>query len=247
MLQRRDSMENKKIFANQKMYMTKTEIETFLQAFQNKTMEHLIICPTAIYLPLFQKSHLQLGIQNVFYEDTGAYTGEISPLQVKEYHVSYAIIGHSERRMIFQESNEMLQKKIDACYKHQITPIFCIGETKEQYEMHKTNQVLKRQIFDVLKNVKQEALEHIIIAYEPLWAIGTGLVPSNEEIERITQYIKSIINQAFHVSVQVLYGGSVNENNIVELNQISNIDGFLVGGASKNSSKILKMYEVVVS
>ncbi len=240
-------MGNKKIFANQKMYMTKSEVETFIQSFHNKTMDHLVICPTAIYLPLFQESHLQLGIQNIFYEDTGAYTGEISPLQAKDYQVSYALIGHSERRMIFHESNEMFQKKIDACIKHHITPIFCIGETKEQYDMHKTNQVLKRQIFDVLKNVKQEALEHIIIAYEPLWAIGTGLVPSNEEIERITQYIKSMINQAFHISVQVLYGGSVNEKNIESLNQISNIDGFLVGGASTNSSKILKMYEVVVS
>ena len=240
-------MGNKKIFANQKMYMTKSEVETFIQSFHNQTMDHLVICPTAIYLPLFQQSHLQLGIQNIFYEDTGAYTGEISPVQAKDYQVSYAIIGHSERRMIFHESNEMFQKKIDACMKHHIKPIFCIGETKEQYDMHKTNQVLKRQIFDVLKNVKKEALGELIIAYEPLWAIGTGLVPSNEEIKRITQYIKSIIYQTFHVSVPVLYGGSVNEKNIESLNQIPNIDGFLVGGASTNSSKILKMYEVVVS
>lgn len=240
-------MGNKKIFANQKMYMTKSEVETFIQAFHNQTMDHLVICPTAIYLPLFQQSHLQLGIQNIFYEDTGAYTGEISPVQAKDYQVSYAIIGHSERRMIFHESNEMFQKKMDACMKHHIKPIFCIGETKEQYDMHKTNQVLKRQIFDVLKNVKKEALGELIIAYEPLWAIGTGLVPSNEEIKRITQYIKSIIYQTFHVSVPVLYGGSVNEKNIESLNQIPNIDGFLVGGASTNSSKILKMYEVVVS
>lgn len=247
MSQRRGFMGNKKIFANQKMYMTKSEVETFIQAFHNQTMDHLVICPTAIYLPLFQQSHLQLGIQNIFYEDTGAYTGEISPVQAKDYQVSYAIIGHSERRMIFHESNEMFQKKMDACMKHHIKPIFCIGETIEQYDMHKTNQVLKRQIFDVLKNVKKEALGELIIAYEPLWAIGTGLVPSNEEIKRITQYIKSIIYQTFHVSVPVLYGGSVNEKNIESLNQIPNIDGFLVGGASTNSSKILKMYEVVVS
>lgn len=240
-------MGNKKIFANQKMYMTKSEVETFIQAFHNQTMEHLVICPTAIYLPLFQQSHLQLGIQNIFYEDTGAYTGEISPVQAKDYQVSYAIIGHSERRMILHESNELFQKKVDACVKHDIKPIFCIGETKEQYDMHKTNQILKRQIFDVLKNVKKEALGELIIAYEPLWAIGTGLVPSNEEIKRITEYIKSIIYQTFHVSVPVLYGGSVNEKNIESLNQIPNIDGFLVGGASTDSSKILKMYEVVVS
>ena len=88
--------------------MTKSEVETFIQAFHNQTMDHLVICPTAIYLPLFQQSHLQLGIQNIFYEDTGAYTGEISPVQAKDYQVSYAIIGHSERLMIFQVSNEML-------------------------------------------------------------------------------------------------------------------------------------------
>lgn len=247
MSQRRDFMGNKKIFANQKMYMTKAEVEAFIQAFYNQPMDHLIICPTALYLPLFQQSHLQLGIQNIFYEDTGAYTGEISPVQAKDYQVSYAIIGHSERRMILHESNELFQKKVDACVKHDIKPIFCIGETKEQYDMHKTNQILKSQIFDVLKNVKKETLEELIIAYEPLWAIGTGLVPSNEEIKRITEYIKSIIYQTFHVSVPVLYGGSVNEKNIESLNQIPNIDGFLVGGASTDSSKILKMYEVVVS
>ena len=247
MLPRRDFMGNKKIFANQKMYMTKQDVETFIKASEEKEYEQLVICPSILYLPLFQDSKFHLGVQNIFYEENGAYTGEISPLQVKEYGVEYAIIGHSERRTILHETNEMFQKKIDACKDQDIIPIFCIGETKEQYEMHKTNQVLKRQLFDVLKNVKKEALEHIIIAYEPLWAIGTGMIPTNEEIERITQYIKSIINQVFHVSVPVLYGGSVNERNISKLNQISNIDGFLVGGASKSISELLKMYEVVVS
>ena len=141
----------------------------------------------------------------------------------------------------------MFQKKIELCLKEEVTPIFCIGETKEQYEMHKTNQVLKRQLFDVLKNIDSKQISKIIIAYEPVWAIGTGLVPTEQEIDAIVVYIKQLIKQEWNQEVEVLYGGSVNYKNIQKLKTISSIDGFLVGGASKDAGELLKMYEVVVS
>ena len=141
----------------------------------------------------------------------------------------------------------MLKKKIQACIAHNITPIFCIGETKEQYEMHKTNEILKRQIIDVFQGLKIHDISKIMIAYEPIWAIGTGFIPTEKEIKDTTQYIKNIVWQLFDVSISVLYGGSVNEKNVQSLNQIDVVDGFLVGGASTKPKELLKMYEVVVS
>ena len=240
-------MGNKRIFANQKMYMTKKEVDEFIKILGSIHSEQLVICPTAIYVEKFSQSKLILGMQNIFYEDSGAYTGEISPLQAKDYHIQYAIVGHSERRNILNESNDMLKKKIQACIAHNITPIFCIGETKEQYEMHKTNEILKRQIIDVFQGLKIHDISKIMIAYEPIWAIGTGFIPTEKEIKDTTQYIKNIVWQLFYVSISVLYGGSVNEKNVQSLNQIDVVDGFLVGGASTKPKELLKMYEVVVS
>lgn len=247
MLQRRDFMGNKKIVANQKMYMTREDIGRFINIIGSLSSDQFIVCPSSIYLNEFQDTNLHLGIQNICPYEKGAYTGEISIVQAKDYQVQYAIIGHSERRNLFSEKNEMFQKKIELCLKEEVTPIFCIGETKEQYEMHKTNQVLKRQLFDVLKNIDSKQISKIIIAYEPVWAIGTGLVPTEQEIDAIVVYIKQLIKQEWNQEVEVLYGGSVNYKNIQKLKTISSIDGFLVGGASKDAGELLKMYEVVVS
>lgn len=249
MWRRKDFMENKKlIVANQKMYLEPLEAKEFLKIAREKiNSDSLVICPSAIYLKEFLSHNYKLGIQNVFYEDTGAYTGEISAYQASKLGVTYALVGHSERRIYFQEENDMFRKKMMACSKNHIIPIFCVGENKEDYDMKRTNQVLKRQLLDVLKEIDMDSMEHVIIAYEPVWAIGTGLIPTKKEIEETVLYIKTIIKKYLDVEVNVLYGGSVNEKNISKLNTIESVDGFLIGGASTKINELLHIIEVVLS
>lgn len=233
-------MGNKLLVLNHKMNLNLLELTTYLKefTFENK---NLVVCPSSIYVPYFLKHQYQVGIQNVGYEDKGAFTGEISPLQARTLGISYAIIGHSERREIFKEDNALINKKILKTVSHGINAILCIGEKKHRKN---TKKILKTQIKECLKDVFN--FEKVVIAYEPIWAIGTGLIPTNDEIENTVEFIKKEINKLYNVDVKVLYGGSVNEENIGLLNQIKSIDGYLVGGASLNIEKVRLMIEVVL-
>ncbi|MBS7020313.1 MAG: triose-phosphate isomerase [Firmicutes bacterium] len=242
-------MENKKlVVANQKMYLDPMEAREFVKIAREKIKsDSVVICPSSIYLKEFLHRNYQVGVQNIFYEDKGAYTGEISAYQASKLGVTYALVGHSERRAYFKEENDFFRKKIMACTKNHITPIFCVGENKEDYDMRRTNQVLKRQLLDVLKEVDMDSLDHVIIAYEPIWAIGTGLIPTKKEIYDTVLYIKTVLKKYLDVEVNVLYGGSVNEKNINKLNTIESVDGFLIGGASTKINELLHIIEVVLS
>ena len=235
---------SKYLVCNQKMLMMPKDILDFLNTVKGKLNNHVVLCPSSLYLPYFLKNTWQVGIQNVFKQDKGAYTGEISPYQAKSLGVDFCIIGHSERRKYFNENNSEISDKISLALKCGLKVILCIGETLEDRSLNKTEFVLKKDIYQALIN--QSNLKNLWIAYEPLWAIGTGKVASNEDINRIALFIKKTVKQYKNVDdIPVLYGGSVNKDNIEELNKIPSLQGFLVGSASTKAVEVLKMQEVV--
>ncbi len=239
---------DKLVVGNMKMNLLASDVSLYLKEFHfDEQQDQVVICPSTIYIPYFLKQPYKVGIQNLFFRDKGAYTGEISVSQAASLGIDYAIIGHSERRIYFKESDQDINKKIISALKYGFHIILCIGETAEEKGLLKTARVLKRQLLNDLRNVEKEFFSQIIIAYEPVWAIGNDVTPTMVEIEETVQYIKGIILQYFgYEDIKVLYGGSVNSKNIEELNQIPNVSGFLVGGASINAEEFLKIIEVAV-
>lgn len=242
-------MENKKIVVgNMKMNMMAEDISKYLKELQGAHLtSRVVICPSNIYIPYFLKQSYSVGAQNIFFRDSGAYTGEVSASQLASMGVRYALVGHSERRGYFRESDQDINKKVVSALKYGLEVILCIGETLEEKNLLKTARVLKRQLLNDLRNIEGNDWDHVIIAYEPVWSIGTNVLPSRKDIEDTILYIKGIVSEYFgYDDIPVLYGGSVNEKNIEELNQISNVSGFLVGGSSTNSNSFLKIIEVAV-
>lgn len=237
------------VVANLKMNLTVTQISNYLEDIKEViNSKKVVICPTSIYLPYFLKNRYSVGIQNIAVTEEGAFTGEVSASQVSSMGIKYAIVGHSERRQLFNETDTEINKKVLLGIKNNLTIILCIGETKEEKDMLKTDKILKRQLINDLRDIDNKDIKNIIIAYEPIWSIGTGNVPENKEIITITKYIKGIVNNIYHeeIDIPVLYGGSVNEKNIEELNKINNISGVLVGGASLKADKLKKIKEVII-
>ena len=196
----------------------------------------VVICPPFIYLssPAVSGTSLKLGSQNCFWEKSGAFTGEVSPLMLKNLGVKYAIIGHSERRQYFRETDEEVNKKTRAALEEKIIPIFCIGETLKEKKEGKTKSVLKKQIKSGLKKID---FKKIIIAYEPIWAIGTSNPCKAEEAGRTLSFIFNL------AKTKILYGGSVNGANAKEYIK-AGFDGLLVGGASLKSEEIIKIANI---
>ncbi len=189
-----------------------------------------------------EESEIRLGAQNVFYEDRGAYTGEISPVMLKDIGVEYVIVGHSERRKYFHEDNETVLKKVKAVLRHGMKPILCVGETLEERESGKAREVVARQI-SILKEIPVGDMEDIIIAYEPVWAIGTGKTATPELAQEMHAFIRDTIEKMFNreiaINVPILYGGSVKPGNVYDLTSEDDIDGALVGGASLDADSFL--------
>ena len=241
MFLRRDYMENKIIIGNMKMYMSISDIKDYLNELDGKITNNVILCPTSIYIPYFLGKNYNLAIQNIYYEDNGAYTGEVSVSQVKDIGISYVIVGHSERRKLFNETNYDINKKLIKCLKNNLKVILCIGEEEKFNNL----EVLKNQLELALNNIDNKYQDNIIIAYEPVWAIGTGLIPSNDEIKDTTNFIKSFIYNNYKMNLKVVYGGSVNIKNIENLNKIDNIDGFMIGGSCTKSDEFLKIISII--
>lgn len=241
-------MVSKKIVVgNMKMNLTAQEINQYLKEFEKKEIsKNVVICPSTIYLPYFVGKKFQVGIQNVAAYEMGAYTGEVAAKQAKSIKVDYAIIGHSERRSYFHESDDIIREKITLALKEKLKVILCIGETEEERDSLKTYKVLKKQLKTALQGLDYKEVFNIVIAYEPVWAIGTGRVPSNLEIHDTIAFIKEIVEELTQHKLPVLYGGSVTDTNIKTLNKIENVDGYLVGGASTKVDKFMKIIEVVV-
>lgn len=218
----------KLLVGNFKMNLLKDEIDEYIKNVKNHLKENVIFCAPFIYLDKLIENGFKVGAQDVSEYDNGAYTGEVSSTQLKSLGCMYSIVGHSERRMYFDD-NKRVNEKIKKLLRDGLTPILCVGENKEEYENKETGNVIKRELQEAFKDVDPS---NVIIAYEPIWAIGTGLIPNNSEIESIAQLIKEFINEEYKTDIKVLYGGSVSTKNINELEKISNIDGYLVGGAS---------------
>ncbi len=216
------------IALNNKCNLTKEEFLTYMTKLNEIQSKHtIILCPSFTNINLYSSNSIHLGAQNVSSYEEGAYTGEISAKQLKKLGVEYCIVGHSERRIYQKETNTDIKYKITHLLQENIRPILCIGESKEERESKMADKVILQELESALSDLKKEDLNKIIIAYEPIWAIGTGFIPNNDEIEEMF----SIIKQKYPDN-PVLYGGSVNQNNIEELKKISSIDGYLLGGLS---------------
>lgn len=190
-------------------------------------------------------TNIKLGAQNMHWAESGAFTGEISPLMLKEIGVQYVIIGHSERRQYFNETDEIVNKKVKSAIAHGIKPIICVGETLEQREKGIEKDIVKTQVLDDLEDISGEDVLNIVIAYEPIWAIGTGKTASSEDVNNMLMFIRETIESKYGEDVskeiRIQYGGSVKPNNIKELMAEEDIDGALVGGASLNAEDFLKL------
>lgn len=232
-------------FANFKMNMTFEDIKSYTDSLlkvvdDKKNKVGLFVPYTVLWQTkeLLKDTNILVGAQNVHYEDAGAFTGEINASMLKECNCDMVLVGHSERRKYFKETNIEINKKIKQLMKHNIKVVFCIGETKQDRIQGNAKNVLCQQLSRGLSGIYENELENILIAYEPVWAIGTGETASNKLIEEsichIKEIIKDLYNSAISEKIRVIYGGSVTPQNIKTLSKIKTIHGFLIGGASLN-------------
>jgi len=203
----------------------------------------VIVSPPSLYLHVLSEELPQsvaLSAQNCSQHDSGAFTGEISAGMLKSMNVQYSIIGHSERRQYYGETNEIIREKIDACLKNGVTPIFCCGEVLSERNAGEHFNTVAAQVKQALFHLSAEQLQQVVIAYEPVWAIGTGVTATNEQAEEMHAFIRGFVSdqysQVLANSISILYGGSVNAANAAELFACPNVDGGLVGGASLKAS-----------
>ena len=215
---------NKIVVGNLKTILTANDIVDYIKSMSKINCNDVIICPTSLYIPYFLKRNFKVGIQDISMYSQGSFTGDILANQVASMGIKYAIIGHSERRN--RETTEEINKKILSANKYGITSILCVGEEQQN---KKAKKIIKQYLKETLKNT---LLSKVIIAYEPIWAIGTNEIPDNKYIEDMTLFIKELIKKEFESEIKVIYGGSVNKDNINTIKLIDSIDGILVGNAS---------------
>lgn len=244
--------------ANWKMNHTLKEskeyFEKFLRLLQEKDFSdrEIVIAPpfTALYYvkDLIQGTEIKLASQNAHFAERGAFTGEISPLMLSEIGVKYVILGHSERRHIFGETDELIKKRVEGVYNHGLNPILCVGETLSERIEGKTFQVVEKQLKEGLSLLEDIDPERIVIAYEPVWAIGTGKTATPEQAQEAQSFIRNLLSQAYGKEkaekIRILYGGSVTPENVKELMKEPDIDGLLVGGASLDPEKFFKICSI---
>lgn len=230
------------IVGNLKMNFSLNEIIEYEKKLEGS---NIIICPSFPFLSYFKQNGYYTCAQNVSEYDNGPYTGDVSFSQLKSLNVNYSLVGHSERRHVFNESQESLDNKVIKLIDNDMKVIYCIGETRLEKENNETFDVLNKQLTSVFSKIDLNKVDNIIIGYEPVWAISDGVnpvnPPSNEEIDEVNKYIKKLLKDKFNVEVKILYGGSVNLNNIRELVEVKSHDGFLIGGASKNVDNLLEI------
>lgn len=246
-------MRKKLIAGNWKMNLdvngSRELAKAILEKTDKKYFEYtdVLLCPTFVSLntvgDVIKNSPILLGAQNLSYENNGAYTGEISAAMLKAIGCEYVIIGHSERRKYFGENDEVVNKKIKKALEFGLKPILCVGETLEERNTGKQNKVIENQLMHGLKDVKD--LGNIVIAYEPVWAIGTGQNATPQQANEMHKHIRSVIAKLYNKnsadSIKILYGGSLNDKNCKELLSESDIDGGLIGGASLKADSFIEI------
>jgi triosephosphate isomerase len=241
------------IAGNWKMYKTPSEsiefVEKLIKNLKNYEDRDILICPpfTSLYpvSQIIKNSSVKLGAQNVYFENEGAFTGEISPFMLKDIGVEYVICGHSERRNIFGETDEIINKKVKKVTENGMHPILCVGEKLEEREKGQTFEVVENQIRNCLSNFKD--IEKLVIAYEPVWAIGTGKTALPQQAEEVHIFIRELIGKMYNSEIAenliILYGGSVKPENIDQLMKEKDIDGVLVGGACLKIDSFLRIID----
>lgn len=231
------------IAGNWKMNNTISEAAALIEQLKPMIKDascEVVVCPTFLALPkvveLCKGTNMKVGAQNMHFEDDGAFTGEISPSMLEEIGVDYVIIGHSERRQYFNETDETVNRKLKAAFSHNITPILCVGESLSERELGITEEVLATQLKLDLAGLSQEQVEALVVAYEPIWAIGTGKTATAEDANNTIGFIRSVVGKLYGndvaEKVRIQYGGSVKPSTIKEQMAMEHIDGGLIGGAS---------------
>lgn len=240
------------IAGNWKMFKTTNEAVAFAEEFKKLYKDTDIkagICAPFTQLAALAEAlkgtEIKLGAQNMHFEEDGAYTGEISAQMLNEIGVEYCIIGHSERRQYFNETDETVNKKLHTAFKHNITPILCVGEILAERDANKEFKVVKTQMEGALLDLSDELVSKLVVAYEPVWAIGTGRTATPEQANEMCGYIRKVIEDLYgdEVSEKVIiqYGGSVKPGNATELMNMEEIDGALVGGASLSPKDFIEI------
>ena len=229
---------------------------SFIKNFKNhikdtKDTEIVICAPfTLLYelKKLLNSSNIMLGAQNMHFEKEGAFTGEVSALMLKDIGCEYVILGHSERRQYFNETDELINKKIKTALKNNLKPILCIGETLEQRDNNKTIKIIENQLTSCLNNINENEMKNIVIAYEPIWAIGTGKNATAQQAEEIHKFIRELLTNVYNENIsqktRIIYGGSMKPDNAKELLSMPNINGGLVGKASLDAKNFGEICEL---
>ena len=245
-------MRKKFIAGNWKMHKNSEEALSYLNDFRlfvkDVTDVEIVLAVPFTLLSMMKRelkdTNIGLSAQNIFYEEEGAFTGEVSAEMVKEF-ADHTIIGHSEMRKYFNETNAIVNKKIHAALKHGLKVIFCLGESQEQRDNNQTNSVIETQFREGISGIKPEDMANIVIAYEPVWAIGTGKTASPEQAEEVHLFLRNLIRDLYNDevadSIRIIYGGSVTPDNSSEILAKEDIDGCLPGGASLDPSKFAKI------
>ena len=240
------------IAGNWKMHKTINEAKSFVEeikgSIKETDVEAVICAPYTILKDLKEVTkgtNIKVGAQNMHFEENGAFTGEISPLMLKELEIDYVIIGHSERRQYFNETDETVNKKVKKALEHSIIPIMCVGESLEEREAGDTKSIVKSQVEKGLQGINHEDIKKIVVAYEPIWAIGTGKTASSEDANEVIAYIREVIknvsSEDISEEIRIQYGGSVKPSNVEEIMNQSDIDGALVGGASLEPKDFIEL------
>lgn len=241
------------IAGNHKMNLLPSESIEFINSLLNSIdmdeKPEIIIFPSyasiAKLLDKTKKTQISIGAQNIYYQEQGAYTGEVSADMVKDLGCEWVLCGHSERRDIFLENDEQVNLKIKAVIKNNLKPMLCIGEKLNHRNNGETEDLLTSQLYCSLKGLSEESLENLVIAYEPVWAIGTGKTATPEDAQNTIKFIRTkltdIFSDKFSNAIRILYGGSVKPNNVAELMAQKDIDGALIGGASLKADSFAKL------
>ena len=237
-------MRKKIIVGNWKMNKTLSESLDFVEILKENLINieniDIGICPTNVCLSdvknVLQESNIKVGAQNVYYVDKGAFTGEISVPMLKDINVDYCIVGHSERRQFFNETDENINLKMKRLLEESIIPIVCVGESLSERENDEQFKLVKMQIEKAFCGISEQDAKNIVVAYEPIWAIGTGITATDEQAEEMCKYIRDVLGEIYNEEIAndiiIQYGGSVNMSNAQSLLSMPNIDGALIGGAS---------------
>lgn len=245
---------SKLVVANRKMHGNLPDNQQFMQTLLQQTRHHkarYAVCPPHPYLyqaqQVLQNSHIAWGGQNMSRYERGAYTGSVSPLMLKEFGCTYVIIGHSERRQRGHDNDETCGERFEAALKAGLTPILCIGETLEEYEQGETDLVVVRQLNPVIAHVGIQALAKGVIAYEPVWAIGTGKAATPQHAQAILSFIRGhieLLDTQAAQDITLLYGGSMNPGNAAQLLSMPDVDGGLIGGASLVADDFIRICQI---